>query len=119
MGNRRPSPPAATKCTCGHAFHAHVQGGDQHACQHGAQPPFTQMCRCRKFRTKEAELAHAELKRQSRRDRTKKKAASALAAPHAATVAPQTPTSSPHELAAVTEALPAGSAEEEPPKSAG
>jgi hypothetical protein len=77
------------------------------------------MCPCKKFRSKEEELAHAELKRQSRRDRTKKKAESARAAPHAATVAPQAPTSSPHELAAVTEALPARSAEEEPPKSAG
>jgi hypothetical protein len=118
MGKRRTLPPAATKCTCGHAFHEHVQGGDQHACQHGAQPPFTQMCPCKKFLTKEEELAHAELKRQSRRDRTKKKAESVVA-PHAATVAPQTPPPSPHEPAAVTEAFPAGSTEEEPPKSTG
>jgi len=89
MGKQRPLPPAATKCTCGHAFHEHVQGGEQHACQHGAQPPFTHMCKCKKFRTKEEELAQAELKRQSRRDRGNKKPGPALV-PSPAAAGPQT-----------------------------
>jgi len=114
MGTKRPLPPAATKCGCGHAFHAHVQGGDQHACQHGAQAPFTQMCPCKKFRTKEEELAHADLKRQSRRDRTKKKAESAVAATHAAAVAPLTP---PHEAAPMAEAVAIDPVDEKPRES--
>ena len=88
MGTKRTLPPAATKCGCGHAFHEHVQGGDQHACQHGAQPPFTQMCPCKKFRTKEEERANADLKRQSRRDRAKKRKAASPETP-AAPVAAQ------------------------------
>ena len=85
MENRRRALPAAsTKCGCGHAFHEHVQAGEQHACQHGAQPPFTRMCPCKKFRTKEEELAHAELKRQSRRNRSQTKVESKAKAVSAA-----------------------------------
>src|SRR5215472_12998190 len=53
MGKRLPAPPPGTKCFCGHRYSEHVQGGDRHACQRGAEPPFTNMCPCNHFRGKE------------------------------------------------------------------
>jgi hypothetical protein len=72
------------------------------------------MCPCKKFRTKEEELAHAELKRQSRRGRSKRKAESVVAAPHAAAVAPHTPPSPRHAAAPMAESVASGPVDEKP-----
>ncbi len=50
MKGTKPGPPPGVKCECGHRYDEHVPGGSSHACQHGAEPPYKDLCPCKRFR---------------------------------------------------------------------